>query len=103
MHHNTIHTAIKQRDLGFDWASIAEHLRVDEHELRNAVRTWQAGPKPRPRKRAAVRAENRRRWAALKLERDCFVRRMLRNGFSIEELERVVRMTQRTMSELLEH
>jgi len=101
MHHNTIRTAIKQRDLGFEWASIADHLRVDEHELRNAVRNWKATPKT-PRKRASVRAENRRRWAALKLERDNFVRRLIRNGFSIEEVERIVRMTQRTMAELLE-
>lgn len=101
LHHNTIRTAIKQRDLGFDWQSIADHLRVDEDKLRQAVRDWKTTPKT-PRKRASVRAENRRRWAALKLERDSFVRRMLRNGYSIEELERVVRMTQRTMSELLE-
>lgn len=101
MHRNQVLTVIKQRDLGYRWDALAERYGVTVSELRKAVRDHQATPQP-ARKRSAVREEQRRRRAALVLERDAFVRRMLRNGYSIAEMERIVRMTQRTMSELLE-
>lgn len=101
MHRNQLSTVIKQRDLGYRWDTLAERYGVTVSELRQAVRDHQATPQP-ARKRSAVRAEQRRRRAALQLERDAFVRRMLKHGYGAKELERVVRMTQRTMSELLE-
>lgn len=101
MHRNQLSTVIKQRDLGYRWDTLAERYGVTVGELRQAVRDHQATPQP-ARKRSAVRAEQRRRRAALALERDAFVRRMLQHGYGAAELERVVRMTARTIGELIE-
>lgn len=102
MTENTIRTAIKQRSLGFKWPNIAAHLKCDEAELRREVSAYKTQTLAYRQKRAVLLKEQAKRRDELLAERDAFVRRMLRHGFTPGELEKVVRISERKAKWMLE-